>query len=224
MIMSTKLDMNGPVARLRPLVGLALVAYALALPSASQAQSAPDSASQASCARDLAALRRPTDVDAIRHAVVEAKSCPGGADALVAVWDAPPSDDVALRLLGVMSGDYRDQRMFDAMLRAASANRPRAIRLAAFRGLARYCLQDAALLYRDLSTPGLAPQHYVWVTLESREGPVSVVGSSPLAVSACQTVRSTLGSIGRGDADPIVRAIAAHLVTRLDELGKLSSN
>ena len=224
MTTSTKQNTSGLAAGLRPLGGLALIACALALPSASQAQSAPDSASQASCARDLAALRRPTDVDAIRHAVVEAKSCPGGADALVAVWDAPPSDDTALRLLGVTSGDYRDQRMLDALLRAASANRPRAVRLAAFRGLARYCLQDAALLYRDLSTPGLPPQHYVWVTLESREGPVAVIGSSPLAASACQTVRGTLASVGRNDADAIVRAIAGHLVTRLNELGKVSSN
>jgi hypothetical protein len=194
-----------------------------AVPSTTRAQSDNDSAVQASCAKDLAALRRPTDVPAIRHAVVEAKSCPGGADALVSVWDAPPSDADALRLLGVMSGDYRDQHMLNALLRATSATRPQAVRLSAFRGLVRYCNQDAALLYRDLSTPGMPPNRYVWVGLEARESPVFVAGPNPLAASACQTVRDTLGEIGKADADPVVRSIAGHLVVRLDELGGAGS-
>lgn len=41
---------------------------------------------------------------------------------------------------------------------------------------------------------------------------------------AYQTVRSTLASVGRDEADAIVRAIAEHLVARLNELGKVSSN
>ena len=219
----TSTDMLRPHwAPLHSLIAFFALAITL-LPAKASAQDAQDTLHAANCARNIAALKRPTEARGMRHAIVNVNTCDGGMDALVSVWSNPPTDEIALAQLGALSGDYRDQRMFDALLATAKSNRSRRQRAAAFSGLVRYCSPSVFVLYRNLDTPNLSAHRYAIVALEARDGPVFVEGPSPLPASACQTVRSTLASLGQGDADPVIREVAGYLITRLDQLTKATS-
>jgi len=195
---------------------VALATSGLLAPMMLRAQDTTDSSSRIDCAGQAAALDRRSDVVAYRQAIVQVQSCPSAVAAVVAAWRQMPTDSINLELLGSISGYFRDQRVLDAATSVAlDSQRRRAERLAAFRTLVRYCRWDNVLYYHNLDTPNLHGAQYVMFGTETRERPTMTPGDVPLAVSACQSVRETFEAIGASDGDPVVKAIAGRLATRL---------
>ena len=194
----------------------ALSVLLLVLPGCLWAQrGGADNGAQAVCERASAGLSRRADVTEVRRSVVDIQGCPDtAAIALGEAWDSPPTDSVALRLLGEVSGNISDRRLLSAVTRVAKdSGRPLEQRLAAFRALAAYAVPGATLLYHNLEKPDLPGVGYVMMGPASH--PVVLRGREALTPSDQSAAVETLKDLGATDANPQIRAIATYIAEQL---------
>jgi hypothetical protein len=172
-------------------------------------------ARQAACEKAKAGLKAGARADEVRHAIVESQICPDLAlTSLVEMWDRPPADSVALRLLGEVSGGTSDRDLFAKISQvAASTGTTTEVRLAAFRALAAYAVPGTTLLYRELDKPGLHGSAYVWTGASTERGENR--GRVPLTAADRRQALDVLAEIGRTDGNVLVKAIAEQLAKRL---------
>jgi hypothetical protein len=172
-------------------------------------------ARQAACEKAKAGLKAGARADEVRHAIVESQVCPDLAlTSLVEMWDRPPADSVALRLLGEVSGLTSDRGLFVKVSQvAASTEKSTEVRLAAFRALAAYAVPGMVLLYRELDKPGRHGSAYVWMGVGSHR--VQNRGPVPLTAADRNQALDVLTLIGRTDGNVLVKAIAEQLAKRL---------
>jgi hypothetical protein len=177
-----------------------------------------DNGARAACERARAGLSPRADVAEVRRSVVDIQGCPDtAAIALGEAWNSPPTDSVALRLLGEVSGRISDRRLLSAVTRVAKdSGRPLEERLAAFRALAAYVVPGATLLYQNLGKPDLPGVGYVMMGAVSH--PVVLPGREALTPSDQSAAVETLENLGATDTNPQIRAIASYIAGRLTKL------
>jgi hypothetical protein len=170
---------------------------------------------RAACDKARRTLESRGRSEEVRHSIVEIQVCPDlAATSLAAVWDAPPADTAALRLLGEVSGTISDRGMLEKVSAVAgNGGRPLNERLAAIQALASYAVPGTVLLFRGLDRPGLPGGAYVMVGRSSERVPSN--GPRPLVAADRAQAMQTLQRIGQTDNDRIVKAIAEYLGRRL---------
>jgi len=174
-----------------------------------------DSTPAAYCARREAAIESRTGGSGYYLAFNAIQDCPNGPRVLAEQWASPPSDSVALRLLGQVGANVLDQRVFDAA-RAVVANEGarRDVRLAAMDVLVGHYDPCLSLWIQVKSLPDAAG-HSVVVWLLQSEHNLRRRGSEPLPSSVRDDVLATLDAAAASGPDSVVHEAARRLAARL---------
>lgn len=131
--------------------------------------------------------------------------------ALAALWTSPAADADALEQLFRASAQVRDQRIYDAVVRAAEdGGQPTIVRLTALRVLAAYVEPSAAVPPDYLMEAD--PDAY---RVASRNHATQIDGAVPLEADVRAPVRALLVRLSGDGADASMRAAAAYLLRRL---------
>jgi hypothetical protein len=168
------------------------------------------------CARDRAALARGVTGDEYIRALSGIQSCDVIAGEVLAhEWQTPPTDSATVMLLGAISANVRDQRLYVSVRRVAmSGTAATDARLAAIATLVTYADSTVLLQYflppADAVTaqPGVAfarPTHAISTPRPGR----------PLAGSVRADVVAMLARLGESDANERVRHVATYVARRM---------
>jgi hypothetical protein len=178
-----------------------------------------DLAHQKYCEQTRAALNARASNAEHRHSLRNIQSCGSlVVPALIAEWQKPQDDTVALYMLGRISGHFRDRTLFNTVASVAEdPNRPRVQRLSAFIALVEYYNPNRTIIVRErLAEPGLHPSAYVSLTavfdVDTREG------RNPLGKSIQRDVLELFQRIGTADPDATIKSIANFLVAQLQPI------
>lgn len=161
-------------------------------------------------------LERRTPRAEYRGALTNIQSCDSSlaVTTLLAQWRKPPEDTVAMRFLATTTGQFRDQRLFDAVRRTASDRRlSREMRIATFHTLAAYADPHTIMMFRNLDQPGLSGPRYVLIgALDHAE---AVSGPMPIPAAASRAAVQFIDHLGANDSDLTVRAVAKFIAQQL---------
>jgi hypothetical protein len=198
---------------------IVLAALAAAVPAQLVAQD-PDGGDTTSLAtygaRDRAAFARGVTGDEYIRALRSIQSCDVIAgEVLAREWQTPPTDSATVMLLGAISANVRDQRLYESVRRVAmSGSAATVVRLAAIAALVAYADSTVRLQYfappADAVTahPGVGIGHLTHMISVARPG-------KPLSPSVRSDVIATLTTLGEHDANERVRRVAAYVARRI---------
>ena len=131
--------------------------------------------------------------------------------ALAALWTAPAAEPEALEQLYRATAQLRDQRVYDAVARAAEdGGSPTIVRLTALRVLAAY-VDPGAVVPLDYLTEA-DPSAY---RAASRDHATQIEGAVPLAADVRAPVRELLLRLSGEGADAPTARAATYLLRRL---------
>ena len=167
------------------------------------------------CRRAAATMRGAPNTSQFVYAAADLANCPDeGGPSLSAAWRNPPGDSAALRALGEVSPRLRDQDVFQAALSAfGNPGQPRAVRLAALSALVGYYDPSSVLRFTEPDVPGQRGNAYVMLGRGS--APSLTAGKKPLSNKVRQEIVQALTTVGKGDPDDRVKAIAEYIRSRL---------
>jgi hypothetical protein len=195
----------------RFVVSLAILLGAVGPNAMAQAERTDTLSNSAYCARAAAMLDRGASGEAYYRALSDIQNCGGtGAVALRKQWQQPPTDTIALRLLGEVSPQLRDRHLLDAVLTAfRDASRPRDVRFAALEALVGYYEPGLGLAF---SEPHIPVQHgSAYVALSFGDPSTTEPGPTPLTARARHDILQALQQAGTSDPDQRMRLIAKYL-------------
>lgn len=142
--------------------------------------------------------------------------CPiEGADAAARLWYEPPSDTMGLYRLRQATQHTRDQRVVNALMRAArSASHPPLVRKFAMLQLLTYLDPSDATLLETLD-----PANYRGRVISRVSHPVTLRdGPQPLSDSYQEELIEFYRSLAENDADPAIRYAAGVLLRNAEEV------
>lgn len=196
-----------------------LAVFSGAAASKVTAQEAGDTLSRATvCERAERSIQGGKVDETYYTAVSNLPNCKAaGARVLRAQWQQPPSDTVAVRLLGEVTPRLRDRQVFDAVLTTfRDPHQPRNVRLAALEALMGYYQPGLGASFPEPEQP---VQHgSAYVMMGAGDPPTTQKGPSALTVGVRAEILEALGQVGKQDPDERVRLISAYIQTRLATL------
>jgi hypothetical protein len=162
------------------------------------------------------ALTQRTDQSEYRRALKNFQACPASfaVGALLLEWKTPPTDTIAIELLAKTTGQFRDQRLVDAVLRTvANASLSRGVRVRGLHALISYVDPHSVAIFRQLDQKGLSGPRYVLLGIvdhvAAEQGPV------PMRSSTNREIVQFLAGLSAKDQDSTIRTIAGYLADRL---------
>jgi len=164
-------------------------------------------------AADRFALAQRANQSTHRRALGNLQSCSASVatPALLIEWQTPPADAITIQLLAKTTGQFRDQRLVDAVMRTvANANLPRDVRVRSLNALISYIDQHSAAIFRRLDEDGLSGPAYV--LLGSVDHVPTEIGAIPFRASAAGEIVEFLATLHAKDKDTTVRTVAGYLV------------
>lgn len=169
-----------------------------------------------SCAAAAASLAQ-TGLEgaAFAEALASVRSCPNeGPVTLARLWKTPPGDASSRHALSIVSGRVRDQRVFDALVAAASDQRlGTAARLDAIAALATQT--NATLDIGFVQPPARERSRGPRVQMLRLSHPIGQEGAQPLGTDVTARVAALLGGLSTGDSDPVVRNVSGAIARNL---------
>lgn len=196
---------------------LASLVLARPTPGFAQVDSGGDTTSlRTYCGRDRATLaRQPVGDDYVR-ALSGIQSCDGIAgEVLAQQWRTLPADSATVMLLGAVSANVRDQRIYEAVRDIAMSGGAETVaRLAAIATLVAYADSTVRLQYFVppagvvSAPPGVGFAHPLSEIRTARPG-------RPLSGSVRSDVVAMLANLGESDANDRVRSVAAYVAKRM---------
>lgn len=196
-------------------VALMIAMTVFARGNASAQQPNASRATEAHC-QELAAKLVNSAATEYRSSLINLQSCQTEyvTEVLLQQWSNPPADKAAVRQLGVVTGRYGDQRLFDATEQAAlNTSFSREQRVSAFRALVAYFNPKTVVEFRRLNETGLSASRYVLIG--SVDHPARENGRQPLRSDSRRQVIDLLKRLSQDDPDPVIRTISRYLSSEL---------
>lgn len=166
-------------------------------------------------------LTRSTSQKEHSHLLTSLQSCPASLviPVLLSEWRNPSRDSTTMQVLAKTTGQFRDQRLVDAVLQTAvNANLSRSMRVASFHALITYIDPHSIAIFRNLDKEGLTGRRYV--LMGTIDHIVSESGPVPIKESAPREILRALTDVGVNDPDNTIRKIAGYLSEELSGRGK----
>lgn len=175
----------------------------LAISAPASAQGARTDAPE--CATIVEGIRPGTAPASLKRALADVSKCPErGPVALARVWEAPPSDTLALETLGNATLFIRDSRVIPAVVKTAeNSSMPRPIRLAALGTLVGLYSPDHHVIFKQ--RPGEEASGRIYALMGEWTHPMGRDGASPVTPADRDHLWAVLTRISQSDADPGIR-------------------
>lgn len=204
-------------ARARPYAIAAIALTLMSSAATAQADSVGSPEWKArSCAAAAATLSQSgPEGRAFSTALASVQSCPEeGPGTLARLWKTPPSDSASRHVLSSVSGRVRDQRLFDALVEAASNESfGTAARLDAIAALAEET--DSTLVVEFRQPPSHARSPGPRVEILRLTHAASETGAHPLGRDVAARVVRFLRGLSATDSDPAVRYVSGVIAPTL---------